>query len=134
MRDIAALGRVVARSPVIRTAPLGPTRRRFANAALVLDTPLAPEDCLDALKRLERRYGRRRGQAWGDRVLDCDIVLWSGGAHASPRLTIPHPQFRARSFVLAPAAAIVPAWRDPLTGLTIRQLHHRLTRMGRLPR
>jgi 2-amino-4-hydroxy-6-hydroxymethyldihydropteridine diphosphokinase len=55
-------------------------------------------------------------------VLDLDIVLWSGGAWSSPDLTVPHIAFRERGFVLDPAAAIAPAWRDPVSGLTLRQL------------
>ena len=70
---------------------------------------------------------------WGARVLDCDIVLWDGGAWSSPRLTIPHSQFRSRAFVLAPAMAIAGDWRDPLGGLTLRHLHTRLTRPRPVP-
>ena len=89
---------------------------------------------LAALKRTERMFGRRGGQRWGDRVLDCDVVLWSGGVVAEPRLSVPHPLFRQRHFVLGPAAAIAPGWRDPLTGLTLAHLHARLTRRRPLPR
>jgi 2-amino-4-hydroxy-6-hydroxymethyldihydropteridine diphosphokinase len=60
-------------------------------------------------------------------VLDLDVILWSEGAFAAPGLTIPHPLFRQRDFVLRPASAIAGAWRDPLTGLTVRQLRARLT-------
>jgi 2-amino-4-hydroxy-6-hydroxymethyldihydropteridine diphosphokinase len=67
-------------------------------------------------------------------VLDLDVVLWSGGAYAAPTLTIPHPLFRTRAFVLSPAAAIASAWRDPVTGATLRQLHARLTGPRALPK
>jgi 2-amino-4-hydroxy-6-hydroxymethyldihydropteridine diphosphokinase len=66
-------------------------------------------------------------------VLDLDIVLWSGGAWASPGLTIPHPRFRTRQFVLGPAASIAPTWRDPLSGLTLRQLAYRLAASASRP-
>ena len=134
MEELAAFGTVLARSPVIASAPMGAARRRFANAALMLDSELAPPALLAALKRTEREYGRRRGQRWGDRVLDCDIILWSGGRWASPGLTIPHPEYRRRAFVLAPALAVAPGWRDPVNGLTIAQAHARLTRRRPLPR
>lgn len=130
-----ALGKVQALSPVIDSAPLGPSQRRYANAALVLKTRLEPQELLAALQWLEAQLGRvRRGQRWRARVIDLDIILWSKGVVAEPRLAVPHPLFRSRAFVLGPAAAIAPAWRDPLTGLTLAQLHARLTRRRPLPR
>lgn len=132
--ELAAFGTVLARSPVIASAAMGPAARRFANAALVLESELAPTALLAALKRTEREFGRRPGQRWGDRVLDCDIVLWSGGNWRSGGLAIPHPAFRTRAFVLGPACAIARGWRDPVSGLTLGQLHARLTRRRPLPR
>lgn len=134
MEECAALGTVTARSRVIASAPMGAARRRFANAALVLESELAPTALLAALKRMERQFGRRRGQRWGDRVLDCDIVLWSEGTWTSKGLAIPHPAYAARAFVLAPARGIAPHWRDPRSGLTVAQAHARLTRPRPLPR
>jgi 2-amino-4-hydroxy-6-hydroxymethyldihydropteridine diphosphokinase len=121
-------------SPIVATLPLGPSRRRYANAAALVRTGLAPDRLLGRLKAIERRFGRRRGgRRWTARVLDLDIVLWSGGAWASPALTVPHPAYRDRAFVLRPLAAIAPRWRDPLTGLTPRHLSARLTRPRPLP-
>ena len=134
MEELAAFGTVTARSPVLATPAMGAAQRRFANAALVLESELAPPALLAALKRTEREFGRRRGQRWGDRVLDCDIILWSGGRWASAGLAIPHPEYRRRAFVLAPARAIAPHWRDPASGLRIAQAHARLTRPRPLPR
>ena len=128
MEELSALGTVRVRSAVIDSAPIGPARRIFANAVAVLESDLSPPALLRALKRLEREFGRRRGRAWGDRVLDLDIVLWSGGAWNARDLRIPHPGLVERAFVLDPATAIVPEWRDPDTGLSLRQLQARLTR------
>lgn len=111
------------RSPVVSSRPLGPSLRRYANAAAVIAGERPPPDTLDSLQRIEDGFGRaRRGQRWRARMLDLDIVLWSGGAWVGPGLTIPHPLFRNREFVLGPAAAIAPQWRDPVTRLTLRQL------------
>jgi 2-amino-4-hydroxy-6-hydroxymethyldihydropteridine diphosphokinase len=134
MEELAALGTVTARSPVLATAPIGPAQRRFANAAAVLESEYDPPSLLAAVKRMEREFGRRRGQRWGDRVLDCDIILWSGGEWRARALAIPHPAFRERGFVLAPARAVAPCWRDPMSGRTIRQLFARLTHRRPLPR
>lgn len=131
---IGALGRIRAISPLFRTPALGPAGRSFANAALLLDTDLPPAALLSELKRIERDFGRRGGRRWGPRVIDLDIILWSGGAWASTELTIPHAEFRRRRFVLDPLAAIVPAWRDPLTHRTVRQLRARLTARGPRPK
>lgn len=133
MEELAALGTVTARSPVIATAPMGPSMRRFANAALLLETELDPPSLLSALQRTESEFGRRRWRRWGDRVLDLDIVLWSEGTVAAPFLAIPHPAFRERDFVLVPASTIAPLWRDPQTGLTLQQAKARLTRKRPLP-
>ena len=120
---------VLAAAPVLLTEPIGPSLRRYANSAALVATALDPPEMLRLAKQIERAFGRRPGgQRWTSRVLDIDLVLWSGGAFAGRDLTIPHPLFRARAFVLGPAAAIAPRWRDPLTGLTLRQLHARLTR------
>lgn len=134
---LAALGdeglSVEAASPVIASAPMGPSRRRYANAAALVATNLAPVALLDRLQQIERRFGRtRRGARWRARVLDLDLILWTGGPFASERLVIPHPEFRRRAFVLAPAAAIAPGWRDPLSGRTLAQLLARLTRASPL--
>ena len=120
---LAAMGVVVvAVSPIIASAPLGPSLRRYANAVALIESTEDPAALLVRLKRLERDFGRRRGRRWGSRVIDLDIILWSGGAWTSPGLVVPHAAYRTRGFVLAPLAGLVPAWRDPRTGRTIRQL------------
>ena len=126
---------VLARSRVIASAPLGPSQRRFANGAALIECEVRPRELLSLLKAIETRFGRRqRGQRWGERVLDLDIVLWSGGCWRDADLIVPHLPFRERGFVLAPAATIAGAWRDPVTGLTLRQLHARLTRQQGITR
>ena len=115
---------VVACSRIVETAPLGPSHRRFANAAILIATPLAPPDLLALAKAIERRFGRRRGRRWGARVIDVDLLLWSGGAWRSRRLVLPHPAIAGRRFVLDPLAEIAGGWR--VGGLTVRALRHRL--------
>jgi 2-amino-4-hydroxy-6-hydroxymethyldihydropteridine diphosphokinase len=75
--------RVIAAAPPIETDPVGPSIRRYANSAAVIETDLEPEALLALLKRIEREFGRRPGgQRWRARVLDLDLVLWSGGPFA----------------------------------------------------
>ena len=117
-------------SPIVLNSAHGGAGRDFANAVALVESDLEPAEMLQRLKAIERAFGRRSGRRWGPRVLDLDIVLWSGGKLRSRRLTIPHPQLRQRSFVLGPLAAIAPRWR--VGPFTVRHLHHRLGR--RAPR
>jgi 2-amino-4-hydroxy-6-hydroxymethyldihydropteridine diphosphokinase len=130
LAELARRGiKVQAAGPILRSAPVGPSLRRYANSAVVVKWNRSPEELLHELKVVEQLFGRRvGGQRWTSRVLDLDIVLWSGGIWASPGLSVPHPLFRTRNFVLEPAAAIAADWRDPLTGLTMRQLFTRMKR------
>ena len=121
--------RSVCESQIIASAPIGPSTRTYANAALIVETALMPLELLEYLKALEQEFGRRsRGQRWRARVLDLDILLWSGGYFQAPTLIIPHVEMGKRPFVLAPLSEIAGAWRDPVTGLSIRHLKARLDR------
>jgi 2-amino-4-hydroxy-6-hydroxymethyldihydropteridine diphosphokinase len=117
-------------SPIILNTAHGGAGRDFANAVALVESNIAPSDMLKRLKAIERDFGRRPGRRWGARVLDLDIVLWSGGRFRSRRLAIPHRQLARRSFVLQPLAAIAPNW--PVGALKIRHLAERLAR--RAPR
>ena len=134
-REIAGLTRrreaakgLRAASRVHISRPVGPGTRSYANAVALIESDLSPKKLLRKLKKIERTAGRRPGRRWGDRPLDLDIIGWSGGIWASKQLSIPHPAFRTRRFVLAPLCEIAPRWRDPVTGLTARQLLARLDR------
>jgi 2-amino-4-hydroxy-6-hydroxymethyldihydropteridine diphosphokinase len=131
---LSELGETVAVSHIIATPALGPAGRSFANAAAIVGSDLGPDEMLAHLKAIERAFGRRGGRRWGPRVLDLDIILWSGGAWGGPGPIIPHSSFRERRFVLDPLAEIAPEWRDPITGRTVRQLRARLTRPRRAHR
>jgi 2-amino-4-hydroxy-6-hydroxymethyldihydropteridine diphosphokinase len=117
-------------SPIILNTADGGAGRDFANAVALLESELAPPAMLGRLKGIEREFGRRRGRRWAPRVLDLDLVLWSGGEFRSRRLSVPHPRLEQRSFVIEPLAAIAPGWRVR-GSLTVRHLAHRLAR--RLP-
>ena len=115
-------------SPIITSDPIGPSRRRFANAVALVASPLAPPAMLERLQRIEAGFGRRTGQRWSARTLDLDILLWSEGAWSDANLVIPHPAMASRAFVLGPLRAIAPGWRHPLGVRTVRQMAARLIR------
>jgi 2-amino-4-hydroxy-6-hydroxymethyldihydropteridine diphosphokinase len=120
----AAFG-LFAASPMVLNPAIGGAGREFANAVVLVETPLDPEAMLTALKAIERDFGRRPGKRWGARVLDLDLVAWGGGEYKSRRLVIPHPRLASREFVVGPLAAIAPGWRL-IGALTPRHLAARL--------
>jgi len=117
---IAALGtlpdsRIVAVSGFYRTPPLGPQDQPdYLNAAVALETSLAPESLLDHTQRIELDQGRvRKAERWGPRTLDLDIMLFGDETLATPRLTIPHYDMKNRGFMLWPLFEIAPELRFP---------------------
>jgi 2-amino-4-hydroxy-6-hydroxymethyldihydropteridine diphosphokinase len=131
---VAAGVAVCAVAPVIRSAPVGPSLRRYANGAVVARWGDGPPALLAALKRIEREFGRKSGQRWASRVVDLDIILWSGGVWRSKTLCVPHRLYAQRDFVLRPILAIAPRWRDPITGFHAKAHFSRLTKAREMPR
>lgn len=113
-------------SPILLNAAEGGAGRDFANAVALVESEIEPLEMLERLKSIERDFGRRPGKRWGARVLDLDILLWSGGRFRSRWLTVPHARLASRSFALHPLASIAPDWR--IGPLTVRHLAQRLAR------
>jgi 2-amino-4-hydroxy-6-hydroxymethyldihydropteridine diphosphokinase len=120
--------KVRAVSPILETAPLGPSNRRYANAALLADWPGSPQQLLALLKRTEADFGRRRGQRWGARVLDCDLLAFGHETVRAPGLTVPHARLHERLFVLDPLLTLWPGWRHPRLNRSVRHMAARLRR------
>ncbi len=104
--------------------PMGPPDQPdYVNAVARLVTGLAPHDLLSELQGLERASGRQRekGERWGPRPLDLDILLYGDHVLADERLTVPHPGLHLRPFVYVPLLEIAPAvvvpGRGPLEAL-----------------
>ena len=119
-RHLAAL-RV---SSVHETDPVGVPgdQPRFLNAVAVGETTLDARALLGELLAIEREAGRERPYAGAARTLDLDLILFGDGIIDEPQLTVPHPRFRERRFVLEPLVEIAPGLRDPVTGRTVVEL------------
>lgn len=111
---IAAIGRiadtrVLAVSSFYRTAPVGfLAQPEFVNAAVTVETTLAPRALLDALQAIEAAAGRERRFKDAPRTLDLDLLLYGDRVADEPGLTIPHPRLHERAFALAPLVEIAP--------------------------
>jgi 2-amino-4-hydroxy-6-hydroxymethyldihydropteridine diphosphokinase len=99
---------------------------RLLAASTLHETTLRPRALLDALLSIEHAHGRTRAGGRAARTLDLDLILHGAARLDEPGLTLPHPRFRARAFVLAPAAEVAPNLVDPVTQRTIAELAHAL--------
>ena len=96
----------------------------FLNLVVELDTNLRPIELLGLCHRLEGAADRVRGERWGPRTLDIDIVWMDGVELDDPDLTIPHVRWKERRFVLAPMRDLAP---DLVSEVDVEQAEGRVT-------
>lgn len=109
------------------TDPVGVGEQpRFLNGVLVGQTTATAAGLLESLLAIERDAGRVRPHPGAPRTLDLDLILYGDEVLNVPGLTVPHPRFRERAFVLAPLAEIAAEWVDPVTGKTVGELLRQL--------
>jgi len=110
------------------TAPVGMsgTPPPFLNAAATGVFNGTAGELLAELLGIERERGRERPHPGASRTLDLDLIFFGDERVETPDLVVPHPRFRERRFVLEPLAEVAPDWRDPVSGLTVRDLLARL--------
>lgn len=114
---LSAYVHVRAVSSVYETKAIGPPQPHFLNAAVRVETDLAPEALLDVLLSVERSLGRIRAERWGPRTIDLDLLF--GEPVATERLVVPHPHLCERTFALAPLLEVydMPSLRASLAAL-----------------
>ncbi len=114
---------IVRRSSWWRSAawpdPSGP---EYRNGVALVETRLDALETLGALRAIEGRFGRERGEANAPRTLDLDLIDHAGQVLAGPELILPHPRAAERKFVMGPLAEIAPDWRHPVIGITAAEL------------
>jgi 2-amino-4-hydroxy-6-hydroxymethyldihydropteridine diphosphokinase len=110
-------------SSIYETAPRDITDQPwFLNQVVEAQTECLPRQLMARLLRIERAMGRRRVVPKGPRSIDLDILYYGDSVIAIPALQIPHPRIADRRFVLEPLAELASEFRDPRTGLSVRQM------------
>ncbi len=112
----------------------------YVNAVVRVSSHLPPEALLMRLHRIERAAARSRGERWGARTLDLDLLDWNGRVSGDVTensrraelghkpISLPHPGIGNRPFVAVPLAEIVPRWHHPVTGETAGKIARRVGR------
>ena len=116
-------GKILRRSGLYETAAWGiETQPDFLNQVLELETRLSPEELLIGLLDIEKEMGRIRGEKFGPRTIDLDILLFGSHIMQTPLLEIPHPRIAERRFVLEPLAELIGDQIHPVSCLSIREM------------
>jgi 2-amino-4-hydroxy-6-hydroxymethyldihydropteridine diphosphokinase len=124
LRDaIDSLPGVTKVSGVYETDPIGgPAEQdKYLNLVVAIDSAATPRQLLGMCHRLESAAGRVRGERWGPRQLDIDILWIDGEVIEEEDLQVPHPRMWDRRFVLVPLADVAPellpeGWEDRVDG------------------
>ena len=115
--------RILKTSSLYSSVPVGPQDQPdFVNAVALIKTELEPEPLLDALQDLENRHRRVRLRHWGPRTLDLDVLFFGKRIIDTPRLRVPHPEFRNRAFTVIPLLEIMPDFLMPPENTSLRDL------------
>jgi 2-amino-4-hydroxy-6-hydroxymethyldihydropteridine diphosphokinase len=123
-------------SSCYETEPVGPVtgQEDFYNVAAQIETTLSPRELLARANSVEQHLGRVRGERWGPRTIDIDILLWEDKIVEEGELTIPHPEMERRAFVLTPLAEIAPGAIHPTARKSIAELASQLDDTRRVRR
>jgi len=110
LRDVAALPdtQLFKASSLYRSAPYEAQGPDFINAVALIQTQLSPLALLHALQSLELQSGRERPYKNAPRTLDLDLIFYGDVALSTLELTLPHPRWHERAFVLQPLAEVWP--------------------------
>lgn len=100
---------VVAISSLYKTKPVGKVDQPdFTNAVVIAQSELPAMELLKVLHGIEVSLGRERGERWGPRTIDLDLIQYGDLLSTSGELTLPHPRAHERRFVLEPWLEIDP--------------------------
>ncbi len=108
-----------------RSPPLPPSPQPdYINGVIELRSGQSPADFLLLLHKVERAFGRVRGERNAARSLDLDLLAYGDAVISADEagLEVPHPRLSERLFVLLPWADLAPEWRHPVSGLTVAEM------------
>ena len=119
---------VICQSSWYETAPIPhSSQSNFINGVISVKTESSSLDLLKLLLNIEIKMGRTRGVENAARIIDLDLIAYNNEIIETKSLTLPHPRFGERAFVVQPINEIAPDWIHPVLGLTMVELLTRLS-------
>jgi 2-amino-4-hydroxy-6-hydroxymethyldihydropteridine diphosphokinase len=96
----------------------------FLNQVVCVETDLSPQEILTETQNIEKEIGRteKTNHSYLDRLIDIDLILYDDLVFKSENLTLPHPLFHQRAFVLEPLNEIAPELVHPVLHKTVKEL------------
>ena len=118
---------ITEQSLVYETSPVGVNKwfehLPFLNAVLVIETNLGPETIFAEVKEIERNAGRAgSADRNAPRPIDIDIIYAGDLSIDNGTLSVPHPRWAGRRFVVQPLSDVRPELRLPGEDMTVRNL------------
>lgn len=118
------IGKIARKSHLYETQAWGKTdQEAFINQVVMTNTYHDPRTLLEEITKIERQLGRERGEKWGPRVIDVDILFYGKRVIRDKGLEIPHPEIQQRMFILVPFMEIEGDFEHPTLHKTIDQLY-----------
>ncbi|MEA3475605.1 MAG: 2-amino-4-hydroxy-6-hydroxymethyldihydropteridine diphosphokinase [Candidatus Cloacimonadota bacterium] len=115
---------IVTTSSIINTKPIGKAGQPdFLNCVIKIETNFNAQKLLTQLKKIESDMGRIRGEKWGPRIIDLDILFFNDEIINTKNLQIPHPEILKRKFILTSLKEIAPEFVHPIEKKTIEDLY-----------
>lgn len=110
-------------SSVFETPPIGFSQQpAFLNMVAVFASDLPPSRVLSIFQSVENEAGRTREFDNAPRTLDLDLIFFGSKIVRERGLSVPHPRWKERSFVVGPLMEVAPWFRDPETGWQVREV------------
>lgn len=123
INELKKFGKVKKTSAKYTTKPYGGVAENdFLNAAVEFGCFLNPSELLDRIHETEAKADRKREVKWADRTLDIDIITYDNIVVDTKKITLPHPDYFNREFVLTPLYEIAPDFVCPKTKKSIKQM------------
>jgi 2-amino-4-hydroxy-6-hydroxymethyldihydropteridine diphosphokinase len=121
--DLVPHTKVLRKSALYETEPVGyADQQNFYNACFEIESDLEANEILGVCLGIEAGFGRVREIKNGPRILDLDVILAENEKIDTANLTVPHPRYTERRFVMIPLLELFPDG----TAYGIKFSHHLL--------